>query len=51
MPFLFVASLLTMSFTGRLVQGDGLAAQALKEAGLLVFGENDTELLKEVFQK
>ena len=39
------------SFTGRLVQGDGLAAQALKEAGLLVFGENDTELLKEVFQK
>lgn len=39
------------SFTGTLVTGDGLAAQALKEEGLIVFGESDTELLITVFQE
>lgn len=39
------------SFTGTLVPGDGVAAQALKEAGLIVFGESDTELLLAVLQE
>ena len=39
------------SFTGTLVTGDGLAAQALKKEGLIVFGESDTELLITVFQE
>ena len=39
------------SFTGTLVTGDGLTAQALKEEGLIVFGESDTELLITVFQE
>ena len=39
------------SFTGILVTGDGVAAQMLKEEGLIVFGESDTELLLTVFQE
>lgn len=39
------------SFTGTLIPGDGVAAQALKEEGLIVFGESDTELLITVFQE
>ena len=39
------------SFTGTLVTGDGVAAQMLKEEGLIVFGESDTDLLITVFQK
>ena len=39
------------SFTGTLVTGDGVAAQMLKEEGLIVFGESDTELLITVFQE
>lgn len=38
------------SFTGRLTQGDGLAAERLKEAGLIIFGESDIELINTVFQ-
>ena len=38
------------SFTGTLVPGDGVAAQLLKEEGLIVFGESDTELLITVLQ-
>ena len=38
------------SFTGTLVTGDGVAAQMLKEEGLIVFGESDTELLITVLQ-
>ena len=39
------------SFTGTLIPGDGVAAQMLKEEGLIVFGESDTELLITVFQE
>ena len=39
------------SFTGKLIPGDGVAAQMLKEEGLIVFGESDTDLLITVFQK
>lgn len=39
------------SFTGTLVTGDGVTAQMLKEEGLIVFGESDTELLITVFQE
>lgn len=39
------------SFTGTLVTGDGVAAQALKEEGLIVFGESDAELLITVLQE
>lgn len=39
------------SFTGTLVPGDGVAAQALKEEGLIVFGESDVDLLITVFQE
>ena len=39
------------SFTGTLVTGDGVAAQMLKEEGLIVFGESDVELLITVFQE
>ena len=39
------------SFTGTLVPGDGVAAELLKEEGLIVFGESDTELLITVFQE
>ena len=39
------------SFTGTLVPGDGVAAQMLKEEGLIVFGESDVELLLTVFQE
>ena len=39
------------SFTGTLVTGDGVAAQMLKEEGLIVFGESDVELLLTVFQE
>ena len=39
------------SFTGTLVPGDGVAAQLLKEEGLIVFGESDTDLLITVFQE
>ena len=39
------------SFTGTLIPGDGVAAQMLKEEGLIVFGESDTELLLTVFQE
>ena len=39
------------SFTGTLVTGDGVAAQMLKEEGLIVFGESDTDLLITVFQE
>ena len=38
------------SFTGTLAPGDGVAAQLLKEEGLIVFGESDTELLITVLQ-
>ena len=38
------------SFTGTLDPGDGVAAQLLKEEGLIVFGESDTELLITVLQ-
>lgn len=38
------------SFTGTLVPGDGVAAQALKKEGLIVFGESDVKLITEVFQ-
>lgn len=38
------------SFTGRLTAGDGLTAERLKEAGLIVFGESDIELINTVFQ-
>lgn len=38
------------SFTGTLVPGDGVAAQLLKEEGLIVFGQSDTELLITVLQ-
>ena len=33
------------SFTGKLIPGDGVAAEELKKEGLIVFGESDTELL------
>lgn len=39
------------SFTGTLIQGDGVAAEGLKKEGLIVFGESDTDLLITVFQK
>ena len=39
------------SFTGKLIPGDGVAAEELKKEGLIVFGESDTELLITVFQK
>ena len=39
------------SFTGTLVTGDGVAAQMLKEEGLIVFGESDVDLLITVFQE
>lgn len=39
------------SFTGTLVTGDGVSAQALKEEGLIVFGESDAELLITVLQE
>ena len=39
------------SFTGTLAPGDGVAAQLLKEEGLIVFGESDTDLLITVFQE
>ena len=39
------------SFTGTLIQGDGVAAEELKKEGLIVFGESDTELLITVFQE
>lgn len=38
------------SFTGKLIPGDGVAAEELKKEGLIVFGESDTELLITVFQ-
>ena len=38
------------SFTGTLIPGDGVAAQMLKEEGLIVFGESDTDLLITVLQ-
>jgi uncharacterized protein YbbK (DUF523 family) len=38
------------TFTGKLVSGDGVAAEKLKEQGLIVFGESDIKLLTEVFQ-
>ena len=31
------------SFTGNLIPGDGVAAQALKAAGITVLGEKDIE--------
>ena len=39
------------SFTGKLIPGDGVAAEELKKEGLIVFGESDTELLITVFQE
>ena len=39
------------SFSGKLIPGDGVAAEELKKEGLIVFGESDTELLITVFQK
>ena len=36
------------SFSGRLVEGDGLTAQLLKEKGLIAFGESEAELLLKV---
>ena len=39
------------SFTGKLIPGDGVAAEELKKEGLIVFGESDTELLLTVFQE
>ena len=33
------------SFSGKLVEGDGCAAELLKAAGVSVVGENVTELL------
>ncbi len=33
------------SFTGRLVPGEGVAAQTLREAGIKVFGESETDAL------
>ena len=39
------------SFTGKLIPGDGVAAEMLKKEGLIVFGESDTELLITVFQE
>ena len=38
------------SFTGKLIPGDGVAAEELKKEGLIVFGESDTDLLITVFQ-
>ena len=39
------------SFTGTLIPGDGVAAQMLKEEGLIVFGESETDLLITVLQE
>ena len=39
------------SFTGKLIPGDGVAAEELKKEGLIVFGERDTDLLITVFQE
>ena len=39
------------SFTGKLIPGDGVAAEELKKEGLIVFGESDTDLLITVFQE
>lgn len=39
------------SFTGKLIPGDGVAAEELKKEGLIVFGESDTELLITVLQE
>lgn len=39
------------SFTGTLIQGDGVAAEELKKEGLIVFGESETDLLITVFQE
>ena len=39
------------SCTGTLVTGDGVAAQMLKEEGLIVFGESDVDFLITVFQE
>ena len=39
------------SFTGKLIPGDGVAAEELKKEGLIVFGESETDLLITVFQE
>ena len=39
------------SFTGKLIPGDGVAAEELKKEGLIVFSESDTDLLITVFQE
>ena len=39
------------SFTGKLIPGDGVAAEELKKERLIVFGESDTDLLITVFQE
>ena len=39
------------SFTGKLIPGDGVAAEELKKEGLIVFGESDSDLLITVFQE
>lgn len=39
------------SFTSRLIPGDGVTAQALRQAGLAVFGENQVDELLEFVEK
>ena len=39
------------SFTGKLIPGDGVAAEMLKKEGRIVFGESDVELLITVLQE
>ena len=39
------------SFSGKLLPGDGVAAEELNKEGLIVFGESDTDLLITVFQE
>ena len=38
-------------FTGKLIPGDGMAAEELKKEGRIVFGESDVDLLITVFQE
>ena len=39
------------SFSGKLIPGDGVAAEMLKKEGHIVFGESDVDLLITVFQE
>ena len=39
------------TFSGKLIPGDGVAAEMLKKEGHIVFGESDVDLLITVFQE